>query len=479
MTDAFAEVRELSLPEINDCLDRGDFNGLIGVPEDTHVDFKLEPYHLVSPEAKYELQKDVSGLLNAGGGVIIMGIRTASSPLVSADVACALRSLPKSKVDEKQYLDVVHAGVFPKPSGIHLKFHEQADKPGHGFVSLHVPQQPKSSYPFLVSRHTETDSKTPVWLFGVPERAMSDVRFYEIQDLHRLIALGRTFDESLSGMQRDLANLVDAVSKSDGQVVSGGQSRNSSDIATRTTTLVEGLPESFATRSYLVLTATPQESVSIPTLTRSNGVRSVLESPPSLRHFGWNLTTLDHAKLSAGSSLVVTNGDRKAIRLDADGTLVAVAAFESFLCLGEAHPDGSPIVNNLALVEFSYEFVDFYNGLRRDFMMPKAHRIRFGVGLRNAKLVSKGLTLKLRAGDVRRLSFASDAVPPEQPTFDHVLDIETNRSSGTPSLDVGAISHSLVAAVFHNFGFTDDDVPYSTTDDPMRIDPNLILEVGR
>lgn len=61
-------------------LKSGHFNELIGTVEDEHLECKAAPYQLQSEHQKQELAKDVAGLANAGGGIILIGVRTERDP---------------------------------------------------------------------------------------------------------------------------------------------------------------------------------------------------------------------------------------------------------------------------------------------------------------------------------------------------------------------------------------------------------------
>ena len=49
---------------------------LIGIEESAQVDFKSEPYDLTTNKGKWELGKDVAGMTNFAGGLIVVGVFT-------------------------------------------------------------------------------------------------------------------------------------------------------------------------------------------------------------------------------------------------------------------------------------------------------------------------------------------------------------------------------------------------------------------
>ena len=68
------------------------------------------------------------------------------------------------------------------------------------------------------------------------------------------------------------------------------------------------------------LAAEPVERTEIPSLFRSSGVVEVLRNPPTFRSptVGWDLWTLDEARIVEGRKRVLVNGDRKRLTLFPD-----------------------------------------------------------------------------------------------------------------------------------------------------------------
>jgi hypothetical protein len=212
-----------------------------------------------------------------------------------------------------------------------------------------------------------------------------------------------------------------------------------------------------------VLAAAPQDQVHVPTLTRDQGVRQFLEQPPYARYEGWNLVTLERADLRSGPRLHIQNGRRKFIDLVADGTLTAIGTFDGFLGWGRWEFAQRPKVNGLAVVEFTHEFVSFYERLLHEYVEPIPTGVRFSVGVRNAHYEHEGDERKLYLspgpiGDLYDLDEYNRREAPS-PAFTEALDVET--SAEEPHLDVGTVSYQLLRRFYNWFGFTDDAVPYT------------------
>src|SRR3954452_12642030 len=126
----------------------------------------------------------------------------------------------------------------------------------------------------------------------------------------------------------------------------------------------------MASGPLLYIAAAPSEPTLVPTLTRPEGVRELIENPPHSRYDGFNLLTLDRATLMAGESLRVSNGDRKHIDLLVDGTLTAVGMFEGFLGWGRHDFVKDPKATPVAVVEFTHDFVPLYERILHAFVEP-------------------------------------------------------------------------------------------------------------
>jgi hypothetical protein len=114
-----------------------------------------------------------------------------------------------------------------------------------------------------------------------------------------------------------------------------------------------------------ILSMTPEKPNRIKDLFRegSNTVARLLESPTSLRSYGWDLQTRDHAHIENGEYLELNNGRRKQLRLYEDGTFIVRGSIdESFLGWARHDEEFSthPQLHPIAVIEFTMEFVRLY-----------------------------------------------------------------------------------------------------------------------
>lgn len=194
------------------------------------------------------------------------------------------------------------------------------------------------------------------------------------------------------------------------------------------------------------------------------GVKHMLEHPSGLRYAGWDLETLDNAKLVKGEYYEVINGDRKKIRLYEDGTLIMkVSANQNFLGWGRS-PDNflkSPRLNPVALIEITYNFVYFYSKLI-NFFNNESRDIKFVIQFRDTFL-SENKKLYLNPYGTDSLNFAFDDYPQESP--EDFMEKDTLFLSQEIVNNSAKCSYELIKKVYNWFGITDEKIPLKIKDE--------------
>lgn len=71
---------------------------------------------LFGADCEYQLQNDVRAFSDRGGSIIVPGVSTAQHPLAGTDVAAAACPIHVPVVNEKQYVNVIAASIFPTPA---------------------------------------------------------------------------------------------------------------------------------------------------------------------------------------------------------------------------------------------------------------------------------------------------------------------------------------------------------------------------
>jgi len=103
----------------------------------------------------------------------------------------------------------------------------------------------------------------------------------------------------------------------------------------------------------------PQPNKIVDIFAGNSPVVQLVEKPPSFRHAGWDLQTLDRAKPIAGEYLQAANGDRKVLRVFRDGQIIAAGDSNFFGHGVNKDPDQPFALNGLAIAEFITNFVNF------------------------------------------------------------------------------------------------------------------------
>jgi hypothetical protein len=146
-----------------------------------------------------------------------------------------------------------------------------------------------------------------------------------------------------------------------------------------------------------ILSMTPEEPNRIKDLFREGPytVGRLLERPPSLRSYGWDLQTLDQAHIENGEYLELNNGTRKTLRLYEDGTFIVRGSIdESFLGWARRDDEFSkyPQVHPIAIIEFTTEFVRLYGQIVQFFEAPP-ERVRSHVEIAHGKVGDRFLSV--------------------------------------------------------------------------------------
>jgi hypothetical protein len=217
-----------------------------------------------------------------------------------------------------------------------------------------------------------------------------------------------------------------------------------------------------------ILAAAPDESVRFEKFldVDEKSPKDLLEKPSYVRYLGWNMLTLDQAKIRDGSYWEVKNGDQKTIQLHRDGSLLAVAyADSSFLGWGQSEEKfvNNPKLNALAIIEYTYEFVELYRQILRQVGPVKS--VTFKVRLVNTKL-SSGKFLILRPSPINNLMQPLNKGGVGVIERDFSQDIQDTLIGGTYESRYTAFS--ILKEVFVKFGITPDKIPYSGTDENKR-----------
>lgn len=194
-----------------------------------------------------------------------------------------------------------------------------------------------------------------------------------------------------------------------------------------------------------------------------DSIMDLLQNPGQLRHAGWDLNTLDFPQIIKGEYLEVKSG-RKLIRLYEDGTMILRALADNNY-LGwprfEEQFKKSPRLNSIALIELTYNFIDFYRRLSGHFEI-NPEKIRIGCELRNVFLPGETI-LSLAPGPVGTVGNEFDFFKKEAPgnNMEKQIDFELADIQNSPAY----IVYELIEKLYLWFGHTTDKIPYTSEND--------------
>jgi hypothetical protein len=231
---------------------------------------------------------------------------------------------------------------------------------------------------------------------------------------------------------------------------------------------------------FIIYSAVPKGVAKFRDFFAPGPVWNLVQEPGELRYAGWSLRTLDRARIVRGEYLEVSNGDRKLLNLYEDGTFIAkAAADESFLgwgTQGDAEFAASPRLNPLAVIEFTYSFVDLYARLVRE-MDPRPTAVQLLIQLKDAWFTENNSSkLYLTPYGVDSYSWRFNDERHEAPEADMIREIDV---SADDLADAGAVAYRLVERLYTWFGLSVDKIPYASSRGNRRvIDPTTFARKG-
>lgn len=448
-------------------VDTGTFEALIGEVEGAEFECKAQPYRTDSEAGKRELAKDVSAFANASGGFIFIGVKTKQSETRFGDEVEAIRPFSQLLVNTSQYIDITRAWVFPEIADIDISWVATNTNSTLGVVVIKIPRQDMGIGPFLITK-TLDDSKHVETVFGYASRKGDKNPPLGVKELQNYLRSGMHYQERIEDQLNSIENLIregsERVSIVEVQKAKTGQIEARITRATEHGNLKDG--------RLIIVSAQPlvQSELTTIFMSTAGSIRQTLERPPILRRHGWNMETLDQAKIQRGEFIRVTNGSRKVIDLYRDGAMIfAATADENFLAWGKV---GRVKINPLALIEVIYSFVDLYRMVLADYAnSPK--NLSFRIDLRNMHLGGEKSFLSPYSLKSIDQQFGSEALEAPEDNW------STAKTFDASEFDVAAISYDLIREIYLWFGLEQDKIPYTKDVDGIKmIDSSAIASGG-
>jgi hypothetical protein len=160
---------------------------LRGQREGEFFDVKGAPYDIKTPHGAYELAKDVAAFANAGGGLLVCGLRRKADR--QGDFVGSVAPVPLQSVKPRGWEASVRNRIVPAPVGVRVRVWPPSSE--RGFVLVNVPPQVERLQPFLVKGGRNRTGKLIETYITVPVRVGEHTDFMDAAQLHGLLAAGR------------------------------------------------------------------------------------------------------------------------------------------------------------------------------------------------------------------------------------------------------------------------------------------------
>ncbi|MEJ2192380.1 MAG: hypothetical protein P8Y39_08545 [Nitrospirota bacterium] len=432
------------MKEVLSIVQSGHFENLVGTVENDWFECKGAPYILANRNDKQEFAKDISGFANANGGIVLLGAETKINDMHRGEEIFRIRSFSESLVDIEQYFDVLKSWIYPSLYRIEIEWYASVEEPTRGIIAIHIPLQPGSRRPFLVNRFVEETARMNAVVFGYFERVRDNTDPTSVEEIHRLLRDGLHYDTLSANLgaseERIIKQSVD---------LSIEDTSDSSEI-TRERVEAAISAARLESRPAYVLTAVPTAAVAVSGLfeSRSSPITQLLERPPEIRYGGFDITVGVHPQIVEGRlRRAVTEG--RDLELWIDGTLIFIApADRDFLSWGSYNPQSYLRINQIALIESAYLFVNLYKVLQ-PYLTPTPASTIFTIELRNMPTEPP---VVLYPGAMGGYMFDANVAPDSK-----VLEEASTSGDWEPA----EVAFDLVKRIYHWFGFDEDDIPYT------------------
>jgi len=128
-----------SKKNIVELLRSGKFESLIGRFENEWIECKRQPYDIDKDEQKLELSKDVAGLANASGGILLIGLSTFKNPEHGMDQIDRVRPFPIGMFNPTRYSQILSDCLWPPIDNLEINFFPLSTDSSKGIAAIEVP----------------------------------------------------------------------------------------------------------------------------------------------------------------------------------------------------------------------------------------------------------------------------------------------------------------------------------------------------
>lgn len=456
-----------------------DAKGLEGEAESQWLEFKIEPHlkpnRQTEDKHRFELAKDVTAMANAGGGVIVYGVDEVKDPAHPTRKIGALSPIADGIVDPDQVLEALRQWVFPA-SRLRVRLRERKVN-GRSLWVLDIDEHPREELPFLVVREWPPgkDDKRPTrGHFTMYRRQGTSNVHVSPEEVYQWLYVGYQAGGGggTSGSAPPAA--VGPVTGTGAGTLPGLQVSGVGTVTPTSadTALREELDalELRDAQAYYYIQLIPEGSGRLE--------RFFGRDPDELEQKIGGFTTVRRragfSPFSAYASTVRTTGNTLRLGVPGrSGVSVQPSALTTFVCCqdtllwaSDKHaPEGSAIINPVALPEFTIEASRFFLAEVLDRWPNPAAAYFWRIGLHG---LGEPIEVHLPRGALGdsplRLFWDSHHKPNTAEDFDSDFVRATDK-------EPTALAFAILSEVFHRFGYSDSDIPYrAESGDRLNLD---------
>ncbi len=315
---------------------------LIDTPETAQIDFKESPYLLDTPKGKWELAKDVAGLANLDGGVLVVGVRTTKTEGNFLELASELRPVPGRMLDKDKHHAIIRDLVRPASASFQVAYYPDPDEVDKGYMTIHVKSLSDWDRPAIIRRIVSDNGKF-VDAINIPIRDSDQTRWLSGDECYQLLRDGQRANARPNTGSHHPA-IIQAIDQDDA--------------------LERLINHKDWDSPVLAWQSTPATPIDI--LSRfwgSDGLSATLRRPTSLRSTGFNWYFLsDTTQFENG---ILASDGRHAVWVREDGSVTAAATIgpDSMLTWAtRSSPGESQVLNVIALCELTLEYYRLIDG---------------------------------------------------------------------------------------------------------------------
>lgn len=178
--------KQLTIQQITDILESGEFDKFIGIEENEHLEAKRKrPYDFAAGvTALAEFAKDVANIANGDNAAfIILGLITQKSHTTKTDEVIALDLMKETEMySDTDISALIKKCVYPKLD-IKPKWYSSKTDSSIGLGVLFIEKQPEDKK-YFIAKVVETNGTKLSGYFGIPVRKGSDTTWLPFEEVY-------------------------------------------------------------------------------------------------------------------------------------------------------------------------------------------------------------------------------------------------------------------------------------------------------